>query len=201
MLARPARALRQKAHPDPTRARSRPAHAARRAILLCGALTLAAGVPGSGATAAGKPPKTKPRTIYRSTRLWATVNLCNPKDHPDTIGVRGSMPGDGQAGETMYMRFRVQYQDPRTKQWVFVASNADSGFLPVGSARFSARQSGRSFEIVPTKGQPFLLRGAVSFEWRRGTTAVRSAHVHTTAGHSDASGSDPKGYTAATCTI
>jgi hypothetical protein len=187
MPARPARALRQKVHP-------------RRAILLCCALALGGGVP-AAATAASQPPKAKSHTIYRSTRLWATVNLCNPKDHPDTIGVRGSMPGDGQAGETMYMRFRIQYQDPRTKQWLFVTSNADSGFLPVGSARFSARQSGRSFEIVPAKGQPFLLRGAVSFEWRRGTTAIRSARIHTTAGHSDASGSDPKGYTAATCTI
>jgi hypothetical protein len=164
-------------------------------------LAVAGAVPAAVAAAATAPPKPKTHTIYRSTRLWATVNVCNAKDRPNTIGVRGSIPGDGQAGETMYMRFRIQYQDPRSKQWLFVTANADSGFLPVGSARFSARQSGRSFQIVPAKGQSFLLRGAVSFEWRRGTTEIRSARIHTTAGHPDASGSDPKGYTAATCTI
>ena len=178
--------------------RPRRARAAAATGLLGGALALAA--VGAAGAATTTPPK-KPHTIYRSSRLWATVNACNPKDHPDTIGVRGSMPGDGQRGEAMYMRFRVQYQDPRTKQWLFVASNADSGYLPVGSAQYSARQSGRSFVIVPTKGQPFVLRGAVSFEWRRGTTEIRSARIHTTAGHHDASGADPTGYSAATCTI
>ena len=155
----------------------------------------------SATTPAGAAAAKKRRTIYSNRNLWATVNACNPKDHPYTIGVRGSMPGDGQAKETMYMRFQIQYQDPRTKQWLFVSKNADSGFLPVGNAQYSARQSGRSFQIVPAPGQTYLLRGAVYLEWRRGNKVVRSARIHTTGGHRDASGSDPKGYTAATCTM
>lgn len=158
---------------------------------------IGASAPAGAATAK----KRHPPTIYRNSNLWATVNVCNPKDHPYTIGVRGSMPGDGQRSETMYMRFQIQYQDPRTKQWVFVAKNADSGYLAVGMAQYSARQSGRSFQIVPAQGQTFVLRGAVSFQWRRGSKVIRSARIHTTAGHRDASGSDPRGYTAATCTM
>lgn len=173
-------------------------HAARLGALVLGAFVLSGGAP-AGAAAKTPPKKHKPPSIYHSRLLWATVNACNPKDHPNTIGVRGSMPGDGQVRETMYMRFRIQYQDPKSGQWLFVTRGADSGFLPVGTANYSARQSGRSFQIVPTPGQPYLLRGAVSFEWRRGTTEIRSARIHTTAGHRDAKGADPAGYSASTC--
>ena len=143
----------------------------------------------------------KKRTIYDNADLWATVNVCNPKDNPYTIGIRGSMPGDGQSHETMFMRFRIQYQDPTTKQWVYVAKNADSGFQKVGTAQFSARQSGRSFTIVPGQAQSFMLRGDVSFEWLRGSKVVHTARIRTTAGHKDVRGGDPKGYSAATCTM
>src|SRR5947207_14010398 len=39
--------------------------------------------------------------ITHSKRLWATVNVCDTVGHPDSIGIRGSMPGDGQKGEVM----------------------------------------------------------------------------------------------------
>ena len=107
------------------------------------------------------------RTLEHSRALWATVDVCSPKDQPNTIGIRGSMPGDGRATDQMYMRFRVQYQTPPGKQWTFVARGADSGFLKVGSAS-AARQAGRSFQFAPAAGQSFALRGYVTFQWRRG---------------------------------
>ena len=115
--------------------------------------------------------------------LWATIDVCNPADQPNTIGIRGSMPGDGQAHDTMYMRFRLQYMNATSKKWVDLAITSAPGFLAVGPAK-SVRQGGRSFQLVPVKGKPaFTLRGVVSFEWRRGTT-VRSR------GHAGLAGSD-----------
>jgi hypothetical protein len=127
--------------------------------------------------------------------------VCNPRDQPNTIGVRGSMPGDGNSKDTLYMRFRVQYLDPTSKQWIFVKQGADSGLLKVGPADV-ARQAGRSFQFVRLASKPaFTLRGAVTFQWRRGAAAPFSTTRVTSAGHKSVAGADPKGYSAATCTL
>lgn len=139
--------------------------------------------------------------LLHSRELWATVNVCSPKDQPNTIGIRGSMPGDGHPKDVMYMRFRVQYQDATTKQWLNLTQGADSGLQKVGSAQL-ARQAGRSFQLAPAAGKPaFTLRGDVIFQWRRGTTVLQTATVPTTAGHKSLAGADPRGYSAAACTL
>jgi hypothetical protein len=139
--------------------------------------------------------------LLHSRELWATVNVCGPKDQPNTIGIRGSMPGDGHAKDVMYMRFKVQYEDTATKQWLDLAQGADSGFLKVGSAGL-ARQAGRSFQLAPAAGKPtYSLRGEVIFQWRRRTTVLQTATIPTTAGHKSLAGADPSGYSAATCTL
>ncbi len=136
-----------------------------------------------------------------SRELWATVDVCNPKDQPNTIGIRGSMPGDGHPKDVMYMRFRVQYLDATTKKWLNLSQGADSGLTKVGSAQL-ARQAGRSFQFAPTSGQStFTLRGDVVFQWRHGTTVRQTTTVPTTAGHKSLAGADPRGYSAATCTL
>lgn len=139
--------------------------------------------------------------ISHSKRLWATVNVCDTVGHPDSIGIRGSMPGDGQKGELMFMRFQVQLFDADDARWHTLAG-ADSGFAKVGSAR-KARQSGNTFTITPPRAgaAPYLLRGAVVFEWRDGDEVVRHLRRATTAEHPDTTGSDPAGFTSATCTI
>lgn len=140
-------------------------------------------------------------TINDSPRLWATVNICDTKQSPDTIGIRGSMPGSGRSGERMYMRFRVQFLSPVDNKWHnFLADGTDSGFVSVGSARYKARQSGWTFPFKLEPGQQYTLRGAVSFQWRRGTKVVRRAAKRTTKGHTTAL-SEPKGYSAATCVV
>lgn len=137
--------------------------------------------------------------LERSRALWATVDVCNPADQPNTIGVRGSMPGDGRAGDTMYMRFRVQYQEPSSKRWIDVAKGADSGFVKVGPAQI-ARQDGQSFRFAAA-GQAFTLRGYVTFQWRRGKSVMGTLSKATGAGHRSLAGADPKNYSAATCKL
>jgi hypothetical protein len=135
-----------------------------------------------------------------SRELWATVDVCNPKDQPNTIGIRGSMPGDGHPKDTMYMRVRVQYEDPSTKKWVYMA-RGDSGLLKLGSASV-ARQGGFSVELAPVAGRAaFMLRGYVTFQWRRGAKVLKSASSVTTAGHKSQASADPPGYSAATCKL
>jgi hypothetical protein len=144
---------------------------------------------------------TPAQRLLHSRDLWATVNVCSPKDQPNTIGIRGSMPGDGHAKDVMYMRFRVQYEDAMTKTWIDVGHEADSGFLKVGSAGL-ARQDGRSFQFARAAGKPgYTLRGDVIFQWRRGATVLETATVPTTAGHKSLASADPMGYSAATCTL
>jgi hypothetical protein len=139
--------------------------------------------------------------LYGSRSLWATVDVCNPKDKPGTVGVRGSMPWDGQKGDTIFMRFRLQYEEAKSKTWVNVAKNADSGFEQVHRAGTGASQAGIDFEVAVPKAVVFTLRGMVSFQWRRGAKVVYAATRTTTTGHESLAGADPKGFSAASCTI
>lgn len=137
--------------------------------------------------------------LERSRALWATVDVCSPSDQPSTIGVRGSMPGDGHSGDLLYMRFRIQYQEPSSHKWVNVVKGADSGFVKVGSARV-ARQDGQSFRFA-VGGQAFTLRGYVTFQWRHGSSVLGTANKVTQTGHTSLLGADPKNYSAATCKL
>ena len=139
--------------------------------------------------------------LLSSRLLWATIDVCNPDDQPDTIGIRGSMPGDAQAHDTMYMRFRLQYMSTTTKAWVDLTKGATDAYTNVGTGA-SARQAGRSFQLNPVAGQPaFTLRGVVNFEWRRRGTVVAQASRATSVGRVSLAGSDPEGFSAATCLI
>jgi hypothetical protein len=140
------------------------------------------------------------RVADDSPQLWATVNLCDTERWPDTIGIRGSMPGSADARETLWMRFQVQFLSADDDKWHLVPEGGDSGFVDVGSAQ-TARQAGRSFRISPRKGEQVLLRGRVSFEWRLKDVVTRRERMLTTKGHRSTAGSDPAGYTASTCRI
>jgi hypothetical protein len=141
-------------------------------------------------------------TVDKSPLLWATINICDTKKHPDTIGIRASMPGSAKSKERMYMRFQVQYYRASTKKWAPTDATVDSGFQSVGSAKFRRRESGWNFSITPPpEGQTYRLRGIVSFEWRVGKKVVREAQKRTRAGHAGTFGADPKGASAAECVI
>jgi hypothetical protein len=146
-----------------------------------------------------KPPVSE-HALLSSHELWATIDVCDPADEPNTVGIRGSMPGDGQTHDKLYMSFRLQYMNA-SKQWVDLASGVSSGFVAVGGAA-SARQGGTTFDLKPVTGQPpVTLRGVVDFEWRRGKTVVLSATRSTAAGHRSLAGADPANFSAATCVI
>lgn len=171
---------------------------ARRAIV---ALAAAAALCGLAGTAGAADPPTPP-TIDKSPLLWATINVCDTAKHPDTIGIRASMPGSGRKGERMYMRFQVQYFKVSANQWANTDATADSGFQPVGAAKYRRRESGWNFSITPPPaGRTFRLRGVVTFEWRKGDEVVRRAKKRTRSGHEDTVGADPKGFSAAECVI
>jgi hypothetical protein len=141
------------------------------------------------------------QTVDGSRHLWATVNICDSEQSPDTLGIRASMPGSAKRGERMYMRFRVQYFSTMDNRWHnFLAEGTDSDFVPVGLARFKARQSGWTFPFTLDPGQSYELRGVVNFQWRKGTKVVRRAVKRTTKGHRTAL-SEPEGYSAATCVM
>jgi hypothetical protein len=173
------------------------------AIALAGALT-ATGTAACVPALAASPSRARHAQALSSLRLspalWATIDVCNPADQRYTVGIRGSMPGDGQAHDTMMMRFRLQYMDATLARWVDLAS-ADSAFLPVGAAR-SARQAGRSFVLLPPGGRSaFTLRGVVSFQWRRGAKVLATLSRTTTSGHQSLAGADPANFSASTCRI
>jgi hypothetical protein len=141
--------------------------------------------------------------IYQNKRLWATVNLCDTVGHPDSIGIRGSMPGSGDRAEDMFMRFQVQYYTAPDRLWHNLGEGGDSDFVEVGSAKYRTRQSGRTFTITPPRpgSAPYLLRGVVTFEWRKAGEVTRRARKRTTGDHPDTKGSDPAGFSAPTCSI
>lgn len=161
---------------------------------------LAAAIAALAPTAASARPSD---SIYQNKRLWATVNLCDTVGHPDSVGIRGSMPGSGDRDEDMFMRFQVQYYTASDGTWHNLGEGADSGFVEVGSAKYRTRQSGRTFTITPPRpgSDPYLMRGVVTFEWREDGEVVRRARKRTTGDHAGTKGSDPVGFSAATCTI
>jgi hypothetical protein len=141
------------------------------------------------------------KSLLRSRELWATIDVCSPADQPDTVGVRGSMPGDRHPHDKMYMRFRLQYMNTTTKHWADLSSAREANFVFVGPGS-GVRQGGRSFQLVPRPGKPAVeLRGVVEYEWRRGSTVVQTVSRPTGAGHKSVAGADPPDYSAATCSI
>jgi hypothetical protein len=148
------------------------------------------------AVAASKTPEPK----ITAASLWATVDVCNTAAHPDTIGVRGSMPGTGDRHETMYMRFVVEYRSA-SGHWHYFKTGGQSGYVEVGDAGSSTRQAGQNFELAPSISRSYVLRGVVLYEWRLNGRTVASSVRSTSAGHDPAAGSDPPGFSAATCMI
>jgi hypothetical protein len=167
------------------------------------ALTAAALVLATGAIAApGKQPKPHKQHPTSHSKLWATVNICDTEDHPNTIGIRGSMPGRGLRGAVMYMRFQVQYFRSADTKWLNVGASGDSGFIRLGSARARSRQYGRNFTLEPpAAGGEHIVRGYVTYEWRRSGKLLRRQHRLTVAGHPNTVGADPADFSAAVCEI
>ena len=167
----------------------------KRLLPLLAAVVVALLAAGSGATG-----KTAAPPAESSPDLWATVNVCDTTGHPDTIGIRGSMPGLGDLRSSLRMRFRVQYKAPDGR-WRDAGSTADSGWQNVGRSVSERREGGQNFEFDPPAGETLTLRGAVRFKWVRKHKVVQRARRVTELGHDSTAGADPPGYTASFCEI
>jgi len=159
---------------------------------------VAALVPAGGASArASRLPSTS--ALLHSRELWATIDVCDPPKEAGTIGIRGSMPGDGRAGDRMYMSFAMQYLTA-VNQWTPLPSSSSS-YIAVGGAG-SVRQGGWSFTLKASSARgKYTIRGLVSVRWMHGRRVIAHALVPTTAGHKALAGANPPGYSAASCAI
>jgi hypothetical protein len=157
---------------------------ARAALILA---LLALVVPGDAAARSAPP-------------VWATVNACDTTLRPNQIGIRGGM--EGLARKTrMYMRFRVQYQTLEG-DWRTVRDGADSRWRKVATGRRGKHDAGWTFEFKPpVTGGAHILRGLVTYEWRRGRRVVERDREVTKAGHPGTAGADPADFSEATCAI
>ena len=115
------------------------------------------------------------RNPVNSPLLWATINVCDSPRHPDTIGVRGSMPGTGSRGQRMYMRIRLEYFDGDAQTWRLVGRDGDSHRFYVGASTHRVRQGGMSFAFAP----PVLLRGRVRPDRQEGREELVRSHEGT----------------------
>ena len=156
-------------------------------------ILLAAAVAGALPAAAQTAPK-------KEAEPWATVNVCDTQAHPNQLGIRGSMPGLARRTR-MYMRFRVQYQTLEG-EWRAVKSGADSRWRKIANGRRGEHDAGWTFEFKPpATGGAHVLRGVVSFEWRRNGRVVERDRRITEEGHPGTAGADPPDFSAETCAI
>ena len=161
-----------------------------RAALVAAALLTLAPTPASAA-----------KPVARSPDLWATVNICDSADHPNYIGVRGSMPGLGRRA-SLFMRVQTQYLAAADGKWHNMVGKGDSGYMKLGVAKKRVIEGGFSVAVTPpADGGAHTLRGAVTFVWKRKGRTVERRREITEAGHKSTKGADPAGFSAAICQI
>jgi hypothetical protein len=155
-------------------------------------------------------PLAAPASAAPNKELWATVNICDTPAHPDEMGVRAAMPGDGTR-ERMYVRFLAQSWSIRRHRWVRVGGQGRSPWLYAGSARFRSGQAGWTFSFDPPAGTVPVVRALAVFEWRerrarrgsrrgRWVVVMRRRRV-TRAGIEGVDDGDPPGFSQASCSI
>ncbi len=133
--------------------------------------------------------------------LWASINKCDTSDFPDTVGVRGSMPGLGKRRTIASMRFKVQFKRPSDGAWLDAGPDARSGWKRLGAVTGAVLESGQDFTFEPPASGSHVLRGVVDYRWSRKGTVVRERTRITAAGHRSSAGADPGSFSAATCVI
>ena len=149
-------------------------------------------------------PATAAAKVPSPDALWATINVCDSREHPDTIGIRGSMPGLGDRPSRLFMRFRVQYLAQPDAVWQDVLQDGDSGWIPLGRSTRRIVESGQNFQFLPPSGGgAHRLRGLVTYKWlaRRSPKVLLRGRRVTESGHRSTAGADPAGYSAAICDI
>lgn len=166
-------------------------------VALGAAVALLALSPALASSASGPPTAAQIRTAVRkaerSPYLWTTINICNTKRYPLTVGVRGQMPALGFSA-SLYMDVQALYwTDGRFVQVPKVAKLIDLGRQTSG-----LHQSGVSFSFAPGASR---LSGSITFTWKRGTRILAQATRPATRGHPSADYGDPQHYSSEQCVI
>lgn len=131
----------------------------------------------------------------RSKRLWATINICDTRKHPQTIGIRGQVPALGFPA-SISISIGVEFWSQTAKR--FTPDPKAKRVITLSRVSHGIHQRGVTFQFPPHTGR---LRGTAQFSWTMHGKVVGSTHRLTTAPHRAADFSDPAGFTAATCTI
>jgi hypothetical protein len=131
------------------------------------------------------------RRATRSPSLWATVNICN--SHTRRIGIRAQMPSLGFTTR-LYMKIEVEAFFTDSGEWHLIQGAIRS--VNLGNATHSTLQNGFTFGIDPA-ATAFLLRGAVTFSWKRNGEMIGRTTKITTKGHKHDLGARGR----ASCTI
>jgi hypothetical protein len=135
------------------------------------------------------------RTAKRSKTLWATVNICNSRSHPDQLGIRGQMPS---LGFPAWLSMRIQLNYYSNSQKKFVVDPGSTKLIRLGRSRAGLLQGGWVYAFNPHAG---LLDATVNFYWRRSGKLLGSTTETTTGGHRGADFGSPAHFTAAQCRI
>ncbi len=133
----------------------------------------------------------------RSRGLWATVNVCNTRAHPNRIGIRGQMPALGFPAR-LSMTIQVNYWDTVKKAFVPVPGSNARSVARLGTVLDGLQQGGHTFQFKPGAG---LLSGAITFRWTRLGKVIGQISKLATGGHRGVDGGDPPHHSAARCTI
>jgi hypothetical protein len=133
--------------------------------------------------------------VQRSRNLWATVNICNTKRHPDVVGIRGQMPALGFSS-ALSMQVALRYWSDSEKRYKALSNTKHT--LALGAERNGLHQGGISFQFTPHAG---TLAGTIRFEWRVHSRAIGHVVRHTSADHPDADQADPAHFSAGKCAI
>jgi hypothetical protein len=131
----------------------------------------------------------------RSKSLWATINICNSKRYPDTIGIRGQMPSLGFAA-WLSMNIQLNYYSATDKQFIPLPTGG-SHTTRLGRSAVKLQQGGATW----TFNKPVLLNASVQFVYRRAGKLLGETTLTTTAGHPSAQFGSPAHLSAKQCQI
>ena len=130
----------------------------------------------------------------RSDSLWATLNICNSKQYPETIGVRGQMPSLGFAA-WLSMNIQLNYYSTASRQFVLLPGGTHTTRL--GRSSTKLQQGGATW----TFNSPVLLNASIQFVWRRDGKLLGETTETTTSGHPSAEFGSPAHYSAKQCQL
>ena len=133
--------------------------------------------------------------VERSRKLWATINICNTKHHPNVVGIRGQMPALG-FGSQLTMQVELRYWSDAEKRYKLLPTTTQT--ISLGNESNGVHQGGVSFPFSAHAG---TLAGIVRFDWRLKSRSIGHTVRRTSTGHPDADQSDPVHFSAGKCEI